>query len=73
MIYSIPSTCVLSVIPDKNFNWLPHQKHILYKVATQTNVLSQLTALTGVASLWVLRLLSTSVVCPAITIVCHAW
>jgi hypothetical protein len=68
-----PSARVLGVILDKTLSWQLHLQHIKSKLATQTNVLTRLTASTRGASLRVLRLLYTAVVCPAITTGCPAW
>jgi hypothetical protein len=67
------SARVLGVILDKKLSWQPHLLHLKSKLATQTNVLSRLTALTWGAFLRVLRLLYTAVVRPAITTGCPAW
>jgi hypothetical protein len=67
------SACVLGVILDKKLSWQPHLQHIKSKLATQTNVLSRLTASKWGASLPVSRLLYTAVVRPAITPCCPAW
>ncbi len=48
---------VLEVILNKKLSWQPPLQHIKSKLATQTNIPTRLTALTWVASLWVLRLL----------------
>jgi hypothetical protein len=72
-IYSSPSARVLGVILDKKLSWQPHLHHIKSKLATQTNILSRLTASTWGASLRVSRLLYTAVVRPAITTGCPAW
>jgi hypothetical protein len=72
-IHPSPHACVLGVILDKKLSWQPHLQHIQSKLATQTNVLSRLTASTWGASLRVLRLLYTAVVRPAITTGCPAW
>jgi hypothetical protein len=48
-----PSAHVLGVILDKKLSWQPHLQHIKSKLATQTNVLTRLTASTWGASLWV--------------------
>jgi hypothetical protein len=45
-IYPSPSARVLGVILDKKLSWQPHLHHIKSKLATQTNVLSRLTAST---------------------------
>jgi hypothetical protein len=45
-IHPSPSACVLGVILDKNLSWQPQLQHIKSKLATQTNVLSRLTAST---------------------------
>jgi hypothetical protein len=58
---------------DKKLNWQPHLQHIKSKLATQTNVLTRLTATSWGTSLRVLRLLYTAVICPAITTGCPAW
>jgi hypothetical protein len=49
-IHPSPSACVLGVILNKKLSWQPH---INSKLATQTNVLSRLTASTWGASLQV--------------------
>jgi hypothetical protein len=67
MIYPSPSTDVLGVILNIKLSWQPHLLHIKSKLTTQTNVLSRLMALRWDASLQILRLLYTAVVCPAIT------
>jgi hypothetical protein len=72
-IHPSTSARVLGVILDKKLGWQPHVQHIKSKLATQTNVLSRLTASTWGASLQVLRLLYTAVMCPAITTGCLAW
>jgi hypothetical protein len=72
-IHPSPSARVLGVILDKKLSWQPHLHHIKSMLATQTNVLSRLTASTWSASLWVLRLLYTTVIRPAITTSCPAW
>jgi hypothetical protein len=72
-IHPIPSARVLGVILDKKLSWQPHLHHIMSKLATQTNVLSRLTASTWGASQRVLRLLHAAVVRPAITTGCLAW
>jgi hypothetical protein len=68
-----PSTCVLGVILDKKLSLQPNLQHIKSKLATQTNLLTRLTASTWGASLRVSRLLYTAVVRPAITTGCPAW
>ncbi len=68
-----PSAHVLGVILDKKLSWQPHLQHIKSKLATQTNVLTRLTASTWGASLRVLRLLYTAVIRLAITTGCPAW
>jgi hypothetical protein len=72
-IHPSPSARVLGIILDKKLCWQPHLHHIMSKLATQTNVLSRLTAPTWGASLRVSRLLYTAVVRPAITTCCPAW
>jgi hypothetical protein len=72
-IHPSPSARVLGVILDKKLSWQPHLLRLKSKLATQTNVLSRLTASTWGASLRVSRLLYTAVVRPAITTGCHAW
>jgi hypothetical protein len=72
-ITPFPSARVLGVILDKKLSWQPHLQHIKSKLATQTNVLTRLTASTGGASLGVSGLLYTAVICPAITTGCPAW
>jgi hypothetical protein len=66
------SACVLGMILNEKLSWQPHLHHIKSKLATQTNVLSRLTASTWGTSLPVLRLLNTAVVRPAITSGCPA-
>jgi hypothetical protein len=61
------------MILDKKLSWQPHLQHIMSKLATQTNVLTRLTASTWGATLRVLRLLFTPVVRPAITTGCLVW
>jgi hypothetical protein len=73
MIYPSSSTHILGVILNKKLSWQPHMKHIKSKLATQTNVLTRLTASTWGASLRVLRLLYTAIVRWAITTGCPAW
>ncbi len=68
-----PNARVLGVILDKKPSWQPHLQHIKSKLATQTNVLSRLTASTWGAFLRVSRLLYTAVMRPAITTGCSAW
>jgi hypothetical protein len=68
-----PSACVLGIILNKKLSWQPHQLHIKSKLATQTNVLSRLTASIWGASLQISRLLYTAVVRPAFTTCCPAW
>ncbi len=68
-----PHARVLGVILDKKLSWQPHLQHIKSKLATQTNVLTRLTASTWGTSLRVSRLLYTAVVRPAITTSCPAW
>jgi hypothetical protein len=46
-----PSARVLGVILDKKLSWQPHLQNIKSKLATQTNVLSRLSASTWGASL----------------------
>jgi hypothetical protein len=72
-IHPSPSARVLGVILDKKLSWQAHLQPIKSKLATQTNVLSRLTASTWGASLRVSRLLYTAVVRPAITTGCPAW
>ncbi len=72
-IYLSPSARVLGVILDKKLSWQPHLHHIKSKLATQTNVLSRLTASTWGASLRVSRQLYTAVVHLAITTGCPSW
>jgi hypothetical protein len=48
---SSPSARVLGVILDKKLSWQPHLQHIKSKLATQTNVFTQLMASTWGASL----------------------
>jgi hypothetical protein len=72
-ITSCPSARVLGVILDKKLSWQPHLQHIKSTLATQTNVLTRLTASTWGATLRFSRLLYTVVVCPAITPGCPAW
>jgi hypothetical protein len=62
-----PSASVLRVILNKNFSWQPHLQHIKSKLATQTNVLTMLTASLWGAPLQVLRLLYSAVIRLAIT------
>jgi hypothetical protein len=59
----VPNTSarVLGIILNINFSLQPHIKHIKSKLATETNVLTRLTASTWGTSLWVLRLLYTAV------------
>jgi hypothetical protein len=71
-IYPSPSAHVLGVILHKKLSWQPHLQHINSKLATQTNVLTRLMALTWGASLRVSRLLYTTVVCATITTSCPA-
>jgi hypothetical protein len=66
------AACVLGVILDKKLSWQLNLQYIKSKLATQTNVLTRLTALTWGTSLHVLRLLYTAVVRPAITTSCPA-
>ncbi len=73
LIHPSPFARVLGVILDKKLSWQPHLQHIKSKLATQTNVLSRLTASTWGATLRVSRLLYTAVVRPAITTGCPAW
>jgi hypothetical protein len=63
-IFPSLSARVLGVILDKKLSWQPHLQHIKSKLATQTNVLTWLTASTWGASLRVLRLLYTAAVRP---------
>jgi hypothetical protein len=72
-IHPSPSAQVLGIILDEKLNWQPHLQHIRAKLATQTNVLTRLTASIWGASLWVSRLLYTAVVRPVITTGCLAW
>jgi hypothetical protein len=72
-IHPSPSARVLGVRLDKKLSWQPHLQHIKSKLATQTNVLTRLTASLWGASIRVLRLLYTAVVRPAITTGCPAW
>ncbi len=67
-----PHTHFLCVILDKKLSLQPHLQHIQSKLATQTSILSRLTAPTSGATLRVLRLLYTAVVRPAITTGCPA-
>jgi hypothetical protein len=67
------SARVLGVILETKLSSQPHLQHIKSKLSTQTNVLTRLTASTWGASLRVLGLLYTAVVCPAITTSCFAW
>jgi hypothetical protein len=73
MIHPSPSAHVLGVILDKKLCWQPHLHHIKLKLATQTNILSRLTASTLGVSLRLLKLLYTAVVRLAITTGCPAW
>jgi hypothetical protein len=68
-----PFARVLGVILDKTLSWQPHLKHIKSKLATQTNVLTRLTASTWGTSLQVLRLLYIALVCLALATGCPAW
>jgi hypothetical protein len=61
------------VILDKKLSWQPHLLYIKSKLATHTNILTRLTALTLSASIQVLRLLYTTVVRAAITTGCYTW
>ncbi len=72
-IHLRPSAHVLGVVLDKKLSWQPHLLHIKPKLATQTNILSRLTASSWGDSIWVLRLLYTAVVCQAITTGYPAW
>jgi hypothetical protein len=72
-LHPSPSARVLGVILDKKLSWQPHFKHIKLKLATQTNVLTRLTASTWGSTLWVSRLLYTAIVRPAIATGCPAW
>jgi hypothetical protein len=71
-IYPSLSACVFGVIHDKKLSWQPHLQHIKSKLATQTSVLSRLTASTWGTSLRVSRLLYTALVRPVITTGCPA-
>ncbi len=66
------SARVLEVILNKKLSYQLHLQQIRSKLATQTNVLKRLMALTWGASLRVMRLLYTAVY-PAITSGCPAW
>ncbi len=68
-----PHARVLGIILDNKLSWQPHLQHIKSKLATQTNVLTRLTASTWNTSLRVLRLLYTVIVRPAITTGCPTW
>jgi hypothetical protein len=72
-IHLSPHARVLGVIFNMKLSWQPHLQHIQSKLATQTNILSRLTAWTWGTFLQVLRLLYTAIVCPAITTGCPAW
>jgi hypothetical protein len=72
-IHPSPHACFLGVILDKKLSWQPHLQHIQSNLATQTNVLSGLTASTWGAYLQVSRLLYTTVVRPVITTGCPTW
>jgi hypothetical protein len=63
----------VGIILDKKPSWQPHLQHIKFKLATQTNVFSRLTASTLGISLPVSRLLDTTVVHPANTTNYPAW
>jgi hypothetical protein len=71
-IYPSPSACVLGIILDKKFSWRQHLHHIKSKLATQTNILSRLTASTWGTSLQVSWLLYTAVIRPVTTTGCPA-
>jgi hypothetical protein len=51
MVHPSPSVRVLGVILNKKLSWQPHQHNVKSKLATQTNVLSRLTASTWGTSL----------------------
>ncbi len=72
-IHPSPQARVLGVILNKKLSWQPHLQHIQSKLATQTNVLSRLTAPTWSVSVWVLRVPYIVVVRSAITTCCPAW
>jgi hypothetical protein len=63
----------LGTILDRRLSWQPHMQHIQSKLATQTTVLSRLTASTWGTFLRVLRLHYTAVVRCAITTGCPPW
>ncbi len=61
------------VILDKELSWQPHLQLIKSKLATQTNILTRLTASTWGTSLRVSRLICTAVMSPAVTTSSLAW
>ncbi len=67
------SARVLGVILDKQLSWQPLLQHVQSKLATQTNSLTRLTSSTRGASLRVLRLLYTAIICLANTAGCPTW
>ncbi len=68
-----PSACVLRIILNKMLSWQPHLQHFMFRLATQTTVLTRLMAETWGASLRVSRFLYTAVVQLGITTGCPAW
>jgi hypothetical protein len=72
-IHPSPSARVLSVILETKLSWQPHLQHIKSQLATQTKVLSRLTASTWCISLQLSRMIYPAVVHPEITIGCSPW
>ncbi len=68
------SSCahVLALVLKNRLSWQPQLQHINSKLATLTNILTRMTALTWGASIQVSGLLYTAVVCRALTSSCTA-